>query len=101
MGVWYQYTARTLTSFLRGQKKAPLEQIEARTAKHLAFEHFQAIHVALHRAIAPAQGQAHLGVGKEQRSCGALHEHSHVQDRIMCSVDLRSLFHLDSRAFSH
>jgi hypothetical protein len=38
---------------LRGQQKAPLEQIEARTAKHLAFEHFQAIHVALHRAITP------------------------------------------------
>ena len=33
-----------------------LEQIEFGTAKHLVLEHFQAIHVALHRAITPGQG---------------------------------------------
>jgi len=32
-------------------QEASLEQIEARAAKHLALEHFQAINMALHRAI--------------------------------------------------
>jgi hypothetical protein len=35
----------------RSQEKALLEQIEFGTAKHLALEHFQAINLALHRAI--------------------------------------------------
>jgi hypothetical protein len=38
---------------LCGQKKAPLEQIKARTAKHLALERLQTIDVALDRAITP------------------------------------------------
>jgi hypothetical protein len=41
---------------LRSQDKALLEQIEFGTAKHLALEHFQAIHMALHRAVTPGQG---------------------------------------------
>ena len=41
---------------LRGQKKAPLEQIKARTAKHLALERLQTIAVALPRAMTPGQG---------------------------------------------
>jgi hypothetical protein len=41
---------------LRRQEKALLEQIEFGTAKHLAFEHFQADHMALHRAGPPGQG---------------------------------------------
>ena len=36
-----------------------LEQIEAGTATHLALERFQAIHMALHRAVTP--GQRHAG----------------------------------------
>jgi hypothetical protein len=38
---------------LRRQEKALLEQIEFGPAKHLAFEHFQAINVAFHRALTP------------------------------------------------
>jgi len=41
---------------LRRQEKALLEQSEFGTAKHLALEHFQAIHLALHRAVTPGQG---------------------------------------------
>jgi hypothetical protein len=36
---------------LRRQEKALLEQIEFGTAKHLAFEHLQAVNLALHRAV--------------------------------------------------
>ena len=49
--------ARALS--LCGQHKALLEQIEARTAKHLALEQLQAIDVAFHRAGTP--GQADTG----------------------------------------
>ena len=36
-----------------------MEQIEVGTAKHLALERFQAIHMALHRAVTP--GSRHAG----------------------------------------
>jgi hypothetical protein len=41
---------------LSDQKQAPLEQIKARTATHLARERLQTIDVALHRAMTPGQG---------------------------------------------
>ena len=41
---------------LRRQENALLEQIELGTAKHLAFEHLQAVNLALHRAGTPGQG---------------------------------------------
>ena len=41
---------------LRRQEKAPLEQLECGTAKHLAFKHLQAVHLALHRAVTPGPG---------------------------------------------
>ena len=52
-------TIPALALSLCGQHEAALEQIEAGTAKHLALERFQAINVALHRAITP--GQRHAG----------------------------------------
>jgi hypothetical protein len=36
---------------LRRQAKALLEQIECGSATHLAFEHLQAVHLALHGAV--------------------------------------------------
>ena len=42
-----------------GQHEAAAEEIEVRAAKHLAFQHFEAIDVPLDRAIRP--GQRHPG----------------------------------------
>ena len=47
---------------LGGQKKAPLEQIKARTATHLALERLHTMDVALHRAMTP--GQSHTGADR-------------------------------------
>src|SRR4029434_985425 len=41
---------------LSRQEKALLEQIKFGTAKHLAFEHLQAVNLALYRAVTPGQG---------------------------------------------
>jgi hypothetical protein len=41
---------------LRRQEKALLQPIEFGPATHLAFEHRQAVNLALHRAVTPGQG---------------------------------------------
>jgi hypothetical protein len=46
-------TVPALARSLCGQHEAALEQIKAGTAKHLALERFQAINMALHRAVTP------------------------------------------------
>jgi hypothetical protein len=56
MRVWHQYAACALTSFLRGQQKAPLEQITCGPAKHLALQHLEAVDVAFNRAGTPREG---------------------------------------------
>ena len=56
MRVWHHYTAGTLTPFLRGQKKAPLEQIKFGPAKHLALQHLEAVDVAFNRVGTPREG---------------------------------------------
>ena len=43
--------------------KAALKEIEARTAKHLALQHLQAIDVPFHGACAPGQGDPRFDRG--------------------------------------
>jgi hypothetical protein len=43
----------------RGQQEAAAQEIEARSAKHLALEHFEAVDMSLDRARIP--GQRHPG----------------------------------------
>jgi hypothetical protein len=56
--VWPRYSVPVLAPSLRGEKKALLEQIQAGTAKHLTLECFQAIHMALYRAVTPGECHA-------------------------------------------
>ena len=50
----------TRSPVARGQQEAAAQEIEARAAKHLALQHFEAIDVPLDRAGTPGQGHARL-----------------------------------------
>jgi len=53
-------TEGALASPLRRRDNTPVQQIEMRTAKHLALAHLQAIDLALHRPMTPRQGHPSL-----------------------------------------
>jgi hypothetical protein len=56
--VWPRYSVLGLAPSLRGETTALLEQIQAGTATHLTRERFQAMKLALYRAVTPGECHA-------------------------------------------